>query len=100
MIQADIRTQDQLLKSCDVVILNNVFEHFQSPEDQAKCWDVIFGSVKRKGQVIVTVPSLQESLDELKGQLPDNWVSEIEWDLDEELVPDECDLESLKSVHL
>ena len=100
VIQADIRTQDQLLRSADVIILNNVFEHFLNLEDQAKCWDVVFGNVKRKGQIIVTVPSLQESLDELNGQLPDNWVSEIEWQLDEELVPDECDLESLKSVHL
>lgn len=100
VIQADIRTQEQLLRTSDVIILNNVFEHFMSPEEQTKCWDLIFGSVKRKGQVIVTVPSLQESLDELSGQLPDGWVSEVEWQLDEELVPDECDLESLKSVHL
>lgn len=100
IVQADIRTQEQLLRTSDVIILNNVFEHFMGKEDQVKCWDMIFGSVRRKGQVLVTVPSLQESLDELEGQLPNNWVEEVEWELDEDLVPDECDLDSLKSVHV
>lgn len=100
IIQADIRTKSQLLEFCDVIILNNVFEHFMSHEDQIKCWDMIFGNVKRKGQVLVTVPSLQESLDELNGQLPSSWVEEVEINIDEEIVPDEVDLESLNSVHV
>lgn len=100
IVQADIRNQEQLLRSADVIILNNVFENFLPAEDQIKCWDLVFGAVRRKGQVIVTVPSLAESLDELGGELPENWVEEVEWELDEELVPDECDLESLKSVHV
>ena len=100
IVQADMRSQEQLLRTSDVIILNNVFENFLPAEDQVKCWDLVFGAVRRKGQVIVTVPSLTESLDDLGGELPQNWVEEVEWELDEELVPDECDLESLKSVHV
>lgn len=100
IVQADIRSQENLLMNSDVIFLNNVFKHFLSPEDQMKCWDLIFGSVKRKGQVLVIIPSLEESLDELNGQFPQNWVEEIKWELDEDLVPDELDLESLKEVHV
>ena len=100
IIQGDIRVQTALLTNADVIILNNVFENFLSNEDQIKCWDVIFGNVNRSGQVLVTVPSIQESLDSLKGKLPSGWIEEINFELEEELVPDECDLDSLKDIHL
>eukprot|EP00116_Pleurobrachia_bachei_P011005 sb/3471267/ len=96
IIQSDIRTQTQLLQNADVIMMNNVFEHFVEPEQHAKCWDVVVGNVRRKGQVLVLVPSLEESL----GDVPPGWVEEISWDVDEELAPDELDVESLRDIHL
>ena len=100
IVCSDIRAAENHLKSADVIILNNVFEHFMSNEDQMKCWDLIFGCVKRKGVTIVTVPSLEDSLEKLTGGLPDNWVQEQKFTIDEELVPDECDMDALEEIHI
>merc|ERR1719197_2460387 len=100
VVQADIRERDDLLQAADVLIFNNVFEHFGSCEVQMKCWDVVFGSVRRQGQLIVTIPSLSDSLELLGAGMPEGWVREVEWECDEELVPDECDVDVVRLIHM
>eukprot|EP00759_Apiculatamorpha_spiralis_P015065 PhF_6_TR21725/c0_g1_i1/m.31045 len=74
-------TKLQILQNADVVVLNNVFEWFQ-PNDQGrqKCWKTMQKTLRKKGQVLICVPSLKESfegcglaLDSLK-----SWVQEVD----------------------
>ncbi|KAJ7344941.1 hypothetical protein JRQ81_000891 [Phrynocephalus forsythii] len=78
VLNADICTQAPLLKNADVVIMNNVFEYFLDRSEQARCWKFINENVRKKGSLLVTVPSLEKSLSELQVDIPLNqWVEAI-----------------------
>jgi hypothetical protein len=53
----------ELLANADVVVLNNVFEFFAPGEKQETLWKFIKSNVTKKGCKIVTIPSIQESLE-------------------------------------
>ncbi|XP_067681461.1 uncharacterized protein [Haliotis asinina] len=65
VIHDDILNQGQLLMSSDVVILNNVFEFFVPKDLQEKLWIHLFATLKND-TILVTIPSLEESLQPLK----------------------------------
>ncbi|XP_073668428.1 uncharacterized protein [Paramisgurnus dabryanus] len=62
VIHGDIRSQSALLQNADVLIMNNVFEYFMQPSDQMQAWQFISQNFRKKGALLVTVPSIQESL--------------------------------------
>ncbi|MEE6493192.1 hypothetical protein FKM82_016758 [Ascaphus truei] len=100
VFQADICNQRSLLQDADVVVLNNVFEYFLDEVEQLKAWKYIRGDLRQKGCLLVTVPSLQESLAKLKMNIQlEQWVEEIELDPDVYLGPD-TDQQSLSDIHL
>lgn len=66
--QKDIQHCGQLIQQADVIILNNVFEFFMPLDTQKSIWNFLYQNVRKKGCFIVTVPSIQESLDAI--QLP------------------------------
>eukprot|EP01061_Rhynchopus_euleeides_P005378 TRINITY_DN14636_c0_g1_i1.p1 TRINITY_DN14636_c0_g1~~TRINITY_DN14636_c0_g1_i1.p1 ORF type:complete len:351 (+),score=164.26 TRINITY_DN14636_c0_g1_i1:102-1055(+) len=61
------------LAAADVLCLNNVFQFFAEEDAQRAAWSKLQGAVK-KGAVLITVPSLEESL-ELLG-LSNTWATE------------------------
>ncbi|XP_065196142.1 uncharacterized protein LOC135827599 [Sycon ciliatum] len=65
VINSDIRQQADLLKSADVVILNNVFEFFLTDEEQRSIWLFLYESIRRNGCYLVTVPSLSKTFSTL-----------------------------------
>ncbi|XP_075470007.1 uncharacterized protein LOC142502640 isoform X2 [Ascaphus truei] len=100
VFQADICNQRSLLQDADVVVLNNVFEYFLDEVEQLKAWKYISEDLRQKGCLLVTVPSLQESLAKLKMNIQlEQWVEEIELDPDVYLGPD-TDQQSLSDIHL
>ncbi|XP_046349065.1 uncharacterized protein LOC124129708 [Haliotis rufescens] len=65
VIHDDIQNKGTLIASSDVVILNNVFEFFVPKDLQEKLWSYLFSTL-RNNTILVTVPSLEESLQQLQ----------------------------------
>lgn len=81
IICADVKTQAEVLAKADVVMLNNVFQFFNTEEDQAQLWQVLRSSIRKPGALIVSVPSLEEAVKN-SGLNPrttlNGWVEEVE----------------------
>ncbi|XP_055464688.1 uncharacterized protein LOC129678040 [Psammomys obesus] len=100
VLHADICTQSALLQSADVIVMNNVFEYFLTEAEQASAWDSIIHNVRKRGSLLVTVPSLQDSLMSLQINLQlSSWVEEIPLHL-EEYPQMDADREALEQIHL
>ncbi|CAN9501921.1 unnamed protein product [Ophioblennius macclurei] len=99
VIHGDVRTQDALLQTADVLVMNNVFEYFMEPSEQIRAWRFIMKTFRRSGSLLVTVPSLQESLGALQEALPPSWVEELPVDYNVYMGKD-TDPEALKQIHL
>ncbi|XP_076013141.1 uncharacterized protein LOC143005671 isoform X2 [Genypterus blacodes] len=99
VLHADICSQDLLLQNTDVLIMNNVFEFFLEPSEQHKAWRFIMENFRKKGALLVTVPSLQEALSALQEALQPGWVEELPVDYDVFLGRD-VDADALRQIHL
>ncbi|XP_029972971.1 uncharacterized protein LOC115406859 isoform X2 [Salarias fasciatus] len=99
VVHGDVCTQDALLRTADVLIMNNVFEYFMEPSEQVRAWRFIMQTFRRSGCLLVTVPSLQESLSALQEALQPGWVEELPVDYNVYLGKD-ADTETLKQIHL
>ncbi|XP_070571045.1 uncharacterized protein [Ptychodera flava] len=104
IICADVCTQKMLLQQADVVVLNNVFEFFASVEDQTKIWRFLAESIQRKGCYLVTVPSLEQSLQCLQtGINVKSWVKSIPLDYNaaaSAIGIEENDLDEIQQIFL
>ncbi|XP_074854921.1 uncharacterized protein LOC142015344 isoform X2 [Carettochelys insculpta] len=100
VLHSDICTQALLLQSADVVVMNNVFEYFLDRLEQARAWEFISHNMRKKGSLLVTVPSLEESLSNLQTDiLLCQWVEEMKLDYDVYMEKD-IDREALEQIHL
>ncbi|XP_063765339.1 uncharacterized protein zgc:109986 [Eleginops maclovinus] len=99
VLHSDVRLQNVLLQNADVLVLNNVFEYFLPLEEQVGAWSFIMENFRKKGSLLVTVPSLQESLNTLQMVLPPCWVEELGLDYDVYLGKD-TDPDALRQIHL
>ncbi|XP_048340749.1 uncharacterized protein LOC125426482 isoform X2 [Sphaerodactylus townsendi] len=100
VLNADIRTQASLLQKADVVVMNNVFEYFLDKEEQARSWEFINQNIKKKGSLLVTVPSLGESLSDFQVDIQlSQWVEEIPL-LYDVFLEEDADREALKQIYL
>ncbi|XP_040916700.1 uncharacterized protein zgc:109986 isoform X2 [Toxotes jaculatrix] len=99
VLHADVCTQDVLLQNADVLVMNNVFEYFMEPNEQVRAWRFIMKSFIKTGSLLVTVPSLQESLNALQEALQPGWVEELPVDYDVYLGRD-TDPDALRQIHL
>jgi len=77
----DVKLCGDILSKGDVIVMNNVFEYFTSPHLISTMWKFIMTSLCHHGQLIVTYPSLQESLEtvQMASQL-EGWVTEEEFE--------------------
>nr|XP_031534796.1 uncharacterized protein LOC102543501 isoform X3 [Vicugna pacos] len=100
VLHTDICTQGSLLQNADIIIMNNVFEYFLNEAEQARAWDYISHNVRRRGSLLVTVPSLEESLSGLQVNIQlSSWVDEVPLNYD--VYPEkDIDREALKQIHL
>ncbi|XP_067310774.1 uncharacterized protein zgc:109986 [Pseudorasbora parva] len=105
VIHADICSQAALVQNTDVLIMNNVFEFFMEPSDQMQSWLFINKNFRKKGALLVTVPSIQEALNLLQDAVfletlaLRQWIEEIQ--LDYSVYPkNDTDPDSLKQIHL
>ncbi|KAM6181918.1 uncharacterized protein O8D03_000377 [Erethizon dorsatum] len=100
VIHADICTQGSLLHSADVVIMNNVFEYFLNETEQASAWEYISRNLRKPGSLLVTVPSLEDSLSGLQTNIQlSSWVEEVPLNYD--VYPqNDIDREALEQIHL
>ncbi|XP_064186400.1 uncharacterized protein zgc:109986 isoform X1 [Anguilla rostrata] len=103
VIHADICTQASLLQNADVIVMNNVFEYFLESTEQMRAWHCIGQNVRKKGALLVTVPSVQEAFSALQGMNGvidiNQWLEEVPLDYDVYLGKD-TDPESFKQIHL
>ncbi|XP_004584810.2 uncharacterized protein LOC101534855 isoform X1 [Ochotona princeps] len=100
VLHADICTQGSLLQNADVIIMNNVFEYFLNEAEQARAWEYISHNVRKQGSLLVTVPSLEESLSGLQTNIQlSSWVEELPLNYD--VYPQmDIDREALEQIHL
>ncbi|XP_050753048.1 uncharacterized protein LOC127016537 [Gymnogyps californianus] len=100
VVHADICTQTSLLQKADVVVMNNVFEYFLDRQEQARAWEFIACNVRKRGSLLVTVPSLKESLSKLQTDIQlSQWVEEMQLNYDVYMEKD-VDREALEQIHL
>ncbi|KAM6969675.1 uncharacterized protein LKV04_018248 [Tautogolabrus adspersus] len=99
VLHSDVCLQNVLLQNADVLVMNNVFEFFMEPSQQVSAWRFIMENFRKKGSLLVTVPSLQESLNPLQEALQPGWVEELPVDYDVYLGRD-SDPDSLRLIHL
>ncbi|KAM8834192.1 uncharacterized protein ACB058_017836 isoform 3-T3 [Synchiropus picturatus] len=88
-----------LLQEAHVLVMNNVFEYFLEPAEQVRCWRFIMERFRRTGSLLLTVPSLQESLAQVQEALPPDWVEELPLDHGVYMAH-EADASALKEIHL
>ena len=70
----DMTRRSDLFQYADVVILNNVFEWFLDRSQQIAMWQFLSSNIK-VGALIVTIPSLEKSIDGLAiGLSLEQWV--------------------------
>lgn len=96
VIGSDVRLQGSTLQSADVVVLNNNFELFYSLDEQAMLWEFLIGNLKKRGTLIITIPSIQQSCKHLTFKNPislEHWVREVSTGVD-------CQDEELGDIHL
>lgn len=100
VIHADICTQGSLLHNADVVIMNNVFEYFLKETEQASTWEYISHNLRKPGSLLVTVPSLEDTLTALQTNIQlSSWVEEVQLNYDVCSQKD-IDREALEQIHL
>lgn len=100
VVHADICTQASLLQKADVIVMNNVFEYFLDRLEQARAWEFIACNVRKRGSLLVTVPSLKESLSKLQTDIQlSQWVEEVQLNYDV-YVEKDVDREALQQIHL
>ncbi|KAM6912293.1 uncharacterized protein FYW49_010813 [Xenentodon cancila] len=99
VLHTDVCMQDALVRSADVLVMNNVFEYFLEPSEQIRAWTFIMQTFRKRGSLLVTVPSLQDSLSALQVVLEPGWVEELPVDYDVYLGSD-TDSEALGLIHL
>ncbi|XP_049453070.1 uncharacterized protein zgc:109986 isoform X1 [Epinephelus fuscoguttatus] len=100
VLHTDVCLQNVLLQNADVLVMNNVFEFFMEPSEQVRAWRFIIENFRKKGSLLVTVPSLQESLNTLQQEaLQSGWVEELPVDYDVYLGRD-TDHDALRQIHL
>ncbi|XP_056151843.1 uncharacterized protein zgc:109986 isoform X2 [Lampris incognitus] len=99
VLHADVCSQGALVQTADVLVMNNVFQFFMEPSDQIKAWQFIVHHFRKRGSLLVTVPSLQESLSALQVVDTGQWVEEVPLDYDIYLGKN-CDSGSLREIHL
>ncbi|XP_025105332.1 uncharacterized protein LOC112570870 [Pomacea canaliculata] len=66
IVHDDVLNQLNMIKNCDVLVLNNVFEFFLTSEQQVHVWKQLFTVLRKPGTLLVTVPSIEESLEHLE----------------------------------
>ncbi|XP_074660362.1 uncharacterized protein LOC141912844 isoform X2 [Tubulanus polymorphus] len=104
VLNSDVSLQSSLLSTGDVVIMNNVFEYFMPDEEQKKMWMFLSQTVRKSGALIITLPSIEESMKQLQLQFPQNWLCQIDLDskreiISRELFPDEIDAIEDNQLH-
>lgn len=62
IVNDNVLNQGEVLKTADVVVLNNVFEWFSDHQELKKLWDFVSSAISKKGCIVVTCPSIEESL--------------------------------------
>ncbi|KAI8144043.1 hypothetical protein BJV82DRAFT_556879 [Fennellomyces sp. T-0311] len=108
VICKDIQQTPELLsQQADVVVMNNVFQFFNELPVQQQIWKFIRAeTMKRKGLLLVTLPSLQEQLKEAglpAIKLMRGWVKEIKLDYEGQWFQDELnddELDEISQVHM
>ena len=74
IVESDMCEVGGLLRTGDVVILNNVFDWFMPPHVQVQMWQFLRSTLS-KGSLLVTIPSLESSLSHLNTGIElNNWV--------------------------
>ncbi|XP_077991809.1 uncharacterized protein LOC144446014 [Glandiceps talaboti] len=104
IICADVCSQSSILQQADVIVLNNVFEFFSSTAVQSQSWKFLGGNLQKTGCILVTVPSLEESLQHLSTDVDlDDWVKPLQLDYDaiyQMMTINDNDMEELEQIHV
>ena len=77
VLEGDMCSMASVIRTGDVVILNNVFDWFMSPEMQVVMWRFLHSTLS-PGVLLVTIPSLQSSLKSLNTGIDlSSWVTQL-----------------------
>jgi len=78
IMEGDMCSMETVIRTGDVVVLNNVFDWFMSPELQVSMWRFL-RSALTPGTLLVTIPSLHSSLQHLNTDINlSTWVTPLQ----------------------
>eukprot|EP00112_Aurelia_sp_Birch-Aquarium-sp1_P012207 Seg2566.1 transcript_id=Seg2566.1/GoldUCD/mRNA.D3Y31 product="hypothetical protein" protein_id=Seg2566.1/GoldUCD/D3Y31 len=102
IIEADINNCSNDIESADVIIIHNVFEYFMPKPEQSKTWLFLRDSIKR-GTIVVTVPSIEESIsfdEDLVVKINvTEWLKPLSINFEEDETLDEDDLSEIQTMY-
>lgn len=79
ILHNDITACTEVIQKVDVMILNNVFEFFMPKEVQERIWNFLYHILRKTGTLIVTVPSIEESILPLQTEVDlDKWLTKVD----------------------
>ncbi|XP_063425726.1 uncharacterized protein LOC134709496 [Mytilus trossulus] len=79
ILHKDVLNCTDVIKKADIIVLNNVFEFFMPKEVQERIWNYLYDTLKKTGTIIVTVPSMEDSISPLQTKVDlDKWVKKID----------------------
>ncbi|XP_021375117.1 uncharacterized protein LOC110464300 isoform X2 [Mizuhopecten yessoensis] len=79
IVHQNVMNYLQFLQAFDVIILNNVFEFFMDVQSQRKVWQSLYEYMKKPGMMLITIPSVEESLENLQTNINlSTWLKEVD----------------------
>ncbi|KAG1713978.1 hypothetical protein GQR58_002040 [Nymphon striatum] len=100
VIEGDVLEHKDIVQISDVIILNNVFEHFLEEDKQVEMWTFLHDNICKPGTLLVTSPKLEDSLNSLKIDIDvSKWVKNVFLD-DPLAAMYVCDHPDLAELHL
>ncbi|XP_055954757.1 uncharacterized protein LOC126809738 [Patella vulgata] len=91
VIEDDIFNQGQLASESDIIVFHNVFDFFLPISDQERMWRFVRNTFRRKGTIIISIPSLEDMVSHLQTDIDlDTWVTCL----------NDPDLLNLANIHL
>jgi tRNA G37 N-methylase Trm5 len=77
IINDDMRNRPVEVGAADIIVLNNVFQFFLTPQDQRLCWQFLRQHLKQNA-IVVTNPSIAETTEYLQLDFAlDEWLEQV-----------------------
>lgn len=104
ILNKDFMECPEISRQCDILIMHNVFEWFYSQQEHRNIWlKIRFGNYFKKGAILLTCPSIRQSLNDCGLDAHDieldSWLTTLELDRSDYILEEERQEPSFSEEH-